>query len=148
MIDAHSKMVLQNLVRRDSRSLLQYICESFPWITAAELACFQEMVREEVDNIAAIARFLGKQRLSSGTLGAYPMTFTNINYISLDHLLPLLIDNQRRRIAELERELPGMGDAGSRQLAEDNLTLKRRHLQAYQELLQGLAKKQPAAVSA
>jgi hypothetical protein len=144
MIDAASKCVLLDLVRRESRSLLQYVSESFPWITAGEeeaLAKLPEMVREEQEGIATVARFLARNRIAPAPLGSYPMTFTNINYMSLDHLVPLLIENQRHRIAEIESAVAGMTDPESRRQAETYLAMKRRHLQKLEEMLQGLGKK-------
>jgi hypothetical protein len=90
MIEARSKTVLQDLFRRESRSLLQYVSESFPWITPEEqhaLASLQAMVREERDSLAGLAGFLTRNHVFPLPLGPYPMTFTNINYMSLDHLV-------------------------------------------------------------
>jgi hypothetical protein len=142
MMDARSRAVLLDLVRRESRSLLQYVSESFPWITAGEEeAKLPEMVKEEREGVAALARFLARNRVAPAPLGSYPMTFTNINYMSLDHLVPLLIENQRHRIAELEHAVACMSDAESRLQAETYLAMKRRHLQRLDEMLQGLGKK-------
>jgi hypothetical protein len=144
MMDARSKAVLQDLVRRESRSLLQYVSESFPWITAGEeavLAKLPEMVKEEQEGIAAVVRFLSRNRVLPAPLGPYPMVFTNINYMSLEHLVPLLIENQRHRVAELEHAMVGMSDVESRRQAETYLAMKRRHLQKLEEMLQELGKK-------
>ena len=62
------------------------------------------------------------------------MSFTNINYISLAHLLPLLIDYQKRRIADLERDLGRIGAAETLALVRQILEIKGRHLQTLQEL--------------
>jgi hypothetical protein len=144
MIDAAGKAVLLDLVHRESRSLLQYVSESFPWITPQEqkaLASLEEMVREEREGIAAIARLLQRHHVVPAPLGPYPMTYTNINYISLDHLLPLLIENQRCRITEIERALQTIADAESRRQAESYVAMKRRHLQKLEEMLHALGKR-------
>jgi hypothetical protein len=73
------------------------------------------------------------------------MTFTNINYMSLDHLVPLLIENQRQRIAEIEAAVRSMADADSRSQADAYLTINRRHLQKLEEMLQGLGRKATVA---
>jgi hypothetical protein len=143
MIDAAGKCFLLDLVRRESRSLLQYVSESFPWITDEEqqaLARLQEMVGEECGGVVAVARFLARHRVAPAPLGSYPMVFTNINYMSLEHLVPLLIDNQRLHIAEMDRTVAGI-DPESRLQAETYLAMKRRHLQKLEETLQGLGKK-------
>jgi len=144
MIDAHSKAVLQDLVRRETRSLLQYVSESFPWIIAGEepaLAGLQEIAREEREAVAAVARFLARNRISAAPLGPYPMNFTNINYMSLDYLVPLLIENQRHRIKEMEAALADVSDAENRGQVESHVVMKRRHLRKLEEMQQGLGKK-------
>jgi hypothetical protein len=144
MIDAAGKCVLLDLVRRESRSLLHYVSESFPWITDEEqqaLAGLQAMVKEEEKGVAAVARFLARHHVAPPPLGSYPMVFTNINYMSLEHLVPLLIEKQRHRIAEIEKAVANMSEPESRLQAETYLAMKRRHLQKLEEMLQGLGKK-------
>ena len=61
--------LLENLVRRESRSLLQYASDSFPWITAEEqepLAQLQTMVSEEAQAAAGVAQFLAGDPVGSG----------------------------------------------------------------------------------
>lgn len=135
--------LLQNLVRREGRSLVQYVSESFPWTTPDEyaaLARFQEIVHEDMEGAARIARFLTRHKVRTlGPLGPYPMNFTTINYSSLDHLLPILQDNQRRRIAELTVDLKKVTDPECRHLLEEFIDLKRRHLAKLESMMQPLS---------
>lgn len=134
--------LLQNLVRREGRSLVQYVSESFPWTTPDEhaaLARFQEIVQEDMDGAARIARFLARHKVRTlGPLGPYPMNFTTINYSSLDHLLPILQDNQRRRIAELTADLKKVTAPECRQHLEEFIDLKRRHLAKLESMIGAL----------
>lgn len=146
MIDFHTHALLQKIIRRESRSLLQFVGESFPWTSPGEraaLAKLQEMIEAERQGTAALGRLLNRQRLPLPTLGAYPQSFTNINYVSLDFLLPLLIDNLRRSIGDLEHDLASLYDTEARAEVRNILDMKRKHLQ---ELEKMTATYQPAGV--
>jgi hypothetical protein len=137
MIDPQSRAVLQNLMLRESHSLLHYVCESFPWITPREqeaLDRLQQINQEDLQAMSLLARFLFKQRIVPAALGSYPASYTTINYTALDHLLPLLIDYQKNRISELQKDVPKIKDAEARQHVEHLLEVKRKHLQALQEM--------------
>ena len=101
-MDAATADLLQNMVRKEGRSLLQYVSESVPWTTPKNhyaLPVLLGMVKEEQEGTAAVVKLLLKNRVRPPYLGAYPMSFTTINYMSLDFLLPYLIDFEKR-IAE------------------------------------------------
>jgi hypothetical protein len=49
VIDSHSQTLLQDILRRESRSLLLYVDEAFPWTTAMEekaLAALRQLIAE------------------------------------------------------------------------------------------------------
>src|SRR5262249_34101012 len=129
-VNAQTHALLQDVIRREGRSLLQYVSESFPWTTPEEraaLAARDTLVREERDAAAALARFLVKRRLTPPYLGAYPMSFTTINYVSLDHLLPLLVEHQRRGITAVEQDVAQLDDREARAQVQSVLDMNRRH---------------------
>jgi hypothetical protein len=141
MIDAQSRAVLQSLIQSESHSLLHYVCESFPWISPSEqeaLARLQQINQEEVEALAVLVRFLYKHRIVPAALGSYPMSFTNINYTALDHLLPILIDHQKGRIGDLQKDLAKIKDAEARGHVEKFLAIEPNHLQALEEMAQSL----------
>ena len=85
MIDARDADLLKEIVRRESRSLLQYVGDSFPWTTRQEretLPMLRSMIEEEREAAAALARFLASQRQTPPYLGAFPQSFTTINFIN------------------------------------------------------------------
>jgi hypothetical protein len=86
------------------------------------------LIQEERDATAELARFLIRQRVTPPYLGAYPMSFTTLNFVSLDSLVPRLIQHQRRGIATLESELGQIRDPDSRALVDQLLEMKQRHL--------------------
>ncbi|HWY87241.1 MAG TPA: hypothetical protein VNX28_10980 [Gemmataceae bacterium] len=130
-MDAATAALLQEMVRKEGRSLLQYVSESVPWTTPKNheaLPVLLDLVREEQEGAAAIVKLLLKHRVRPPYLGAYPMSFTTINYMSLDFLLPYLIDFEKRRIAELEQDLTVVSDEEAKHLLRTLLEMKQRHL--------------------
>jgi hypothetical protein len=130
-MDLATAKLLQDLVRREGRSLLQYVSESFPWTTHKNhhaLPILFEMVKEEQEGAAAIVKLLLKNRVRPPYLGAYPMSFTTINYMALDFLLPYLIEFENRRIAELENDLVVVTEDEAKDLLKMLLEMKQRHV--------------------
>ena len=137
MIDARTVALVQDVIRREGRSFLQYVREAYPWATPRErelLAKLRELTDEERDGAAALSDFLRRHREMPGYLGAYPMSFTRMNFVSLDRLLPLLVEEQRRGVARLEHDLAGVQDAEVRGVLTAVLERKRRHLKVLEEL--------------
>jgi hypothetical protein len=136
VIDARAVALLQDVLRRESRSLLQYVREAFPWTTPQErelLDKLRQLTDEERDGATALSDFLRRHRETPGYLGAYPMSFTRLNFVSLDRLLPLLVEEQRRGAARLEKELPGV-QGETRAEVQTVLDRKRRHLETLEAL--------------
>ncbi len=145
MLDPQTQALLQDVVRRQSRSLLQYVSEAFPWTSSEEqgaLEVVRGLVVEEHAAAAELARYLQRRRVGVPYTGSYPSDFTTINYVSLDYLLPLLVKHERESIAALERETQQLSDGEARVLLDKLLATKRRHLTT----LEGLADQaKPAA---
>jgi rubrerythrin len=141
VLDAQTQTLLQSILRRESRSLLQYLQESFPWTTLdkqSAVAQVQKMSQEERDAATRLARFLGRHQIDLPYLGSFPMDFTTINFIGLDYATPLLVKSEREALAELERELPQVTDAEARGLVQEIIAVKQRHLKDLENLATGL----------
>lgn len=137
MTDARTEVVLQDLLRREGRSLLQYVCEAFPWTNdpgQEKLAVLQRLGEEERAAAAGVASHLRRLHAVAPHLGPYPMAYTTINYAALDHLLPLLAKAQAGAVADLERDLAGLADAEARLQVDRVLQTKRHHLTTLQSL--------------
>jgi hypothetical protein len=137
MLDATTQTRLQELLRRESRSFLLYIGDSFPWATADEkeaLVQLQALIEEERKALAGLAKFLARRRIPLPYLGSYPVAFTTLNFVSLDHLLPMLIDDERRAVADLEGDLAGFTDPDCRQEVQKFLDMKRQHVKVLETL--------------
>jgi hypothetical protein len=137
VIDPQSLAVLQEIVQRESRSLLQYIHDSFPWTSAGEesaLIQLRQFAEEERESAAKLGRWLARNRQMVPNLGAYPAGFTTINYVSLDYILPKVAADERKGLARLEQDLAAIGHADARVLVADLIDKKRQHLQTVEEL--------------
>jgi rubrerythrin len=130
-MDAGTRGLLEAILRREGRSLLQYVSESFPWTTPNEqeaLACLQTMVREELQTTGTLSQFFARREHTVPYLGSFPASFTTINFVSLDHLLPLLAEAERQSLEQLERDLTRVADMEAKDLIQQMVEMKRRHL--------------------
>jgi hypothetical protein len=137
MNEARTQAMLQDIVRRASRSMLQYVGESYPWAGDGEadlLGKVQRIIAEEEEAIEGLAAFLRKKRIGIPYLGPYPQNFTNINYVSLDYLMPLLLAWQRQWVEILEKDAAQIQDAEARAEVEKLLSVARRHLDDLEKL--------------
>src|SRR5437870_2494 len=103
-MNAQTIGLLQEIVRRESRSLLTYVGEAFPWTKsrgADALAWLKQIVASHNEAVVKLGRYLTKLRQPIGYLGSYPSNFTTLNFLSLDHILPKLIESERAGLAAL-----------------------------------------------
>lgn len=131
MIEAHTQAILQDVVARESRSLLSYIGDAYPWTTAAgesRLAALRGAVEQEAAAVMAVGKFLQRNRISPPPLGQYPSRFTSWNFIALDYLAPALVEAERRSIAELEADLKKVAEKPARDQLSALLEVKRQTL--------------------
>jgi len=136
-MDAQTQALLQAAVREESRSFLQYIAESFPWTTDSErapLAQFQKLAAADQEATAALSLFLARARVQPPYLGPFPMSFTNLNYISLEHLLPMLVKEERATLAARQRDLAQVLDPEVRAHLLRIIDLKKQHLLALESM--------------
>jgi hypothetical protein len=138
MTDDKTQRILQDIVRRLERSFVQYIRDAFPWTTADEqklLKEVQQLNQEERQMIAAYSKFLARCRIRMPHLGPYPVSFTTLNYVSLEHLLPIMAEHEQQSIAALERDVTQLSDdAEAQEQVRKILDMKRRHLQMFEAL--------------
>jgi hypothetical protein len=140
LIDGAAYVLLQDVIRREGRSFLQYAGESFPWTTVKEkesVVRLKTLVAEERAGAASLSRLLSRNRLTPPYLGPYPSYFTSYNYLSMDKLLPLLVVHQKRSIQALEKDLSELQDGAARKEVQQALAMKNRHLGALEALTAG-----------
>jgi hypothetical protein len=129
--------ILQNALRAESRSFLQYVIDAYPWTMPAELAALAKLrtlILDEREGTAQIAQFLADHRQPLPYIGAYPMSFTTMNFVTLEHLLPILVKEEARALSQREEERGRVADADAQNLLRGIVDMKRRHIQVLQEL--------------
>ena len=136
-MDAHSLALLRRLIAMAGRSLLQYVSESSPWTTPASQEAFTQIIalaQEERDAVSKWMRYMQKHHQPRVVLGSYPVYFTTMNYITVDHLLPLLIAENTHNLSELDRILVQESDEEVRTMIQAYREMKQRHLQTLKAL--------------
>jgi hypothetical protein len=136
-MDDGSAQIVQEQIRRTGRSLLQYVADAVPWTGNEDrgaLGRIAQLTQEEREALACLARLLRRNHVPVPFLGPYPEHFTTLNYLSLDGLLPLLVEDGRRSVAGLEAAVAEVADPAARAVLTDALEAKRRHLAALTEL--------------
>jgi hypothetical protein len=137
VIDPQTQALLQDIVGRESRSVLLYVHDAFPWTTAAEgetLLTLRRLIATEARAVAALGQYLVRRHLPPPLPGSYPSSYTTINFLALDYLLPRLADAAQRALADLERDLDSIADAEARTEVEKLAAVKRRNLAVLEEL--------------
>src|SRR5262245_38035251 len=113
MNDATTAELVRELVRRESRSLMQYVREVPVWVGPADRPALQKlraMATAERELMDAIGRHLQKRREGLATLGPFPPEFTDVNDAALHHLLPKLVREQKEAATDVEAALTKLGD--------------------------------------
>jgi hypothetical protein len=141
VIDPRTQALLQGIVGRESHSLLMYIADAYPWTTsqgAEGLTRLRQLVQTEAEAIRSLGRFLARRRIPPPPMGAFPSSFTTLNFVALDHLLPRLVEAQRASIAGLEKDLASLKSDEGRAEAEKLLAVKRQTLAGLETLAASL----------
>jgi rubrerythrin len=136
-MDDRSYSLLEDIARRENRSLLQYVRDSYPWMTPDErevLPQIRIMIVEERQGVAELVRFLYSHRRPPPYLGTFPTSFTSLSFVSLDHLLPILARNERKELERLQVEIDLLTDPEAKALVQKIIANKRRHLEMLQSL--------------
>jgi hypothetical protein len=129
---------LPELVRRESRTFLQYVRESYPWAKGpGEIKLRDQIARmadEEGEHIAKLGRLVLKRRHPFAGPDPYPTSFTNSNFLDTYALVPKLLDAERQSLEALEREHAACADDELRAMLASYRDLKRRHVAELESL--------------
>lgn len=135
-IDAATRALLSGVVRRENRSLFQYLREVPPWAGRDDVntvARLRELAAAELEVVEELSRYLQRTGGGPGPLGSFP-DFTPFNDQAVHFLLPAVVREQRQLLAELERDRDAVRDPGAALLADRLLELKRRHVPELDDL--------------
>ncbi len=136
-IDPASLTVLEQILRRESLSLLSYIGDAYPWTTtegSAGLKTLNQLIQQEKQAITDLGRYLIRRRATPPFIGSYPAGFTSWNFIDLKILVPRLLELQQRSINELQADLAKIHDESARKEVERLLAVKKMTLAALESL--------------
>jgi hypothetical protein len=131
VIDVPTRDLLHACVRRESRSLFQYVREVPLWVGPVDrpaLARLKNLATAEQTATDNLGRYLQRRQAGLGHLGAFPSGFTTVNDAALHYLMPQLIAEQRTAATALEADLAQVTDADARTHVAELLRLKRQHL--------------------
>jgi hypothetical protein len=129
VLSPEDQSVLQEIVRRRMRSLIQYVSDSVPWPNSdseAAEAEFQKLAGEEQAAVAPIFQLLACEG-KAPYIGSYASNFTSINFVTMAYILPLLLSEQPKAIAQLERDEIKLSDPKAREPLQRLLSVMRRH---------------------
>jgi hypothetical protein len=129
-MDATTRGVLAGVLRRESRSLFQYLREVPPWAGPREqnaVARLRELAGAELAVVEELSKHMQRQNAGPGPYGSYP-DFTPFNDQALHFLLPAVVREQKQLLAELERDRAAVAEPGAALLIDGLAELKRRHI--------------------
>jgi hypothetical protein len=136
-MDARTADVLQRVLRREGRSIVQYVGNAFPWTTADRteaLDRLREIIGAEREAIVRLGRFLYRHHAVPPPPPSYPVSFTTLNFVGLDLILRRLAEYERQSLAALAADLAPVADPEARLLLESFRDLKARNLEALGKL--------------
>jgi rubrerythrin len=93
---------------------------------------------QQRESAVKLAHIFQRHHVALPYLGAFPMDFTNINFIGLDYAVPLLVKDEQQAVAELERDLDRLTDTEARGVVQELLREKRQLLKELEALATGL----------
>ena len=126
-----SQSLIRTMLRRESRSLMQYLREVPPWLGIADQqagATLHLVASHEVMQLEEIGKLFQKHFHDMPHLGSFP-DFTPYNDMALHFLAPRLVTEQKRLLADLERDRkaidePEIGNAVDRLIEQKQLTVR------------------------
>jgi hypothetical protein len=151
VIDPRTRTLLHEVVRRESLSLLNYIGDAFPWATSAgdpALERLRAVVAEQRAAVGDLGRWLARRREPLPYVGSFPTRFTTLNYLALDYILARLVADQRKGVADLERDRLAVAEAEARAELDKLLAVKKRGLAVLEALTAPSPAPEPTATPA
>lgn len=133
--DPHRTLI--DIYCREKLSFLQYVGQSVPYASPADrpiVERLRELARREAAGLEGLADYLGANRLSVPHVGAFPSVFTNYNFIAVRKLLPHLVADAGRGLADLERDATSLPLGKDRDWIEKLSSTKRMHISELQKL--------------
>jgi hypothetical protein len=122
---------LQDLFRRERRSLMQYALGAAPYAAGDDRKVRDDVLRiaeEELEVLDRFGEFLARSRITLPYLGSFPIAFTDLNFVHIRHLLPKLVEEEKRDLEALEADRAAVADAAAGSEIDRLIELHQRHL--------------------
>lgn len=124
---------LLDAYRREARSLLLYARGADPYAGGADRKLRDDLFRMADETAAALgdlAAFLDTNRVPLPGPAAFPVVFTDLNFIAVRNMLPRVEADRGSAVAALEADLAALSDPVARAALQPLLDLTRRHRDA------------------
>lgn len=121
---------LQDVYRRESRSLLAYARGAAPHAAGDDRKLRDDLFRAADDTAAALdglATFLDAHRVPVPMPPAFPVVFTDLNCVAVRYLLPKVTADRAAATTALDADLAAINDPAARAALQPLLDLARRH---------------------
>jgi len=131
--------LLNSVLINLSRSFLQYLSESSPWVrgeAAAAGRSIELLAADQRQDVRAIAEFLDSREWPVD-LGSFPTEYTDLQFLSLSSLMAGLIHSQQGQLAaitEASQTLSRSADSDAAALLETVHSREEQILTALQQL--------------
>lgn len=128
--------VVQDIVRRETRSFLYYVGEVDVWDVWAPVATrdtVTALIASERVQLARLTQIMQEKRLRPPYPGSYP-DFTGLNFIAADRLVTLLITSERKLLEELQVSVKQLPEGEIRETVEALVVMKQQNLEKLQSL--------------
>jgi rubrerythrin len=139
MVETASNAVLNDVLVSLSRSMLQYVGESWPWTrfdAASERETITRLVARQQEHVARLTSLLSERRWKID-FGTYPTDYTDLHFVALEYLLAQLVESGRAFAAELERTAATLKDEQAASLVTSILADEREIVSQLQQLANG-----------
>lgn len=144
-----NELLLNRVLIDLARSFLQYVAESWPWVSTDAGSIEQQVLviaarqRQDVSDIAQLLT----EREHFVDFGSYPTEYTDLQFLSLQSALPRVLTSQQhiaRRLADAASSLRAAGDLPGADLLTAVAAHQHDATHSLTELLSQLAKTSPA----
>ena len=123
--------LLQEAYRREYRSLLQYSRDAACYTPLDDRPIRDGIARianEEAAEIDAFGERMDAHRVSLPHLGSFPVGYTDLNFVTVRHLLPKLVSEQNGDIGKLDADAAACTDVVARAAIQRLVDVHKRHL--------------------
>ena len=128
---------LVEIYRREMLSFLQYVSQSSPYAGVADRPALERvraLACTEATELERFADYLEQNHITLPRAGAFPISFTNYNFVAVRKLLPGLLTDEAKGLKALEHDAAATPSGAERDWIEKLAAAKRMHLNELEKL--------------